>query len=55
MKSPNNLTAVKERLELRLQEVSDEVASLRQCPARPVAMRRIHDEGDEANGAALWH
>jgi hypothetical protein len=50
-----NLTAVKERLELRLKEVSDEVASLRQCPARPVAMRRIHDEGDEANGAALWH
>jgi hypothetical protein len=31
------------------------VATLRQCPAHPVAMRRIHDEGDEANGAALWH
>jgi predicted metalloprotease len=70
MKSPNQILAEKlanreleiadllvanERLELRLKEVSDEVATLRQCPAQPVAMRRIHDEGDEANGAALWH
>jgi hypothetical protein len=50
-----DLLAANEQLELRLEEVSDEVAALRQCPARPVAMRRIHDEGDEDNGAALWH
>jgi hypothetical protein len=70
MKSPNQILAEKlanreleiadllvanERLELRLKEVSDEVATLRQRPAQPVAMRRIYDEGDEANGAALWH
>jgi hypothetical protein len=41
--------------ELRFEEASVEVAALGQCPARPVAMRRIEDEGDEANGAALWH
>ena len=50
-----DLLAANEQLELRLQEVSVEAAALRQCPAQPVAMRRIHDEGDEANGAALWH
>ena len=50
-----DLLAANEQLELRLEDISDEVATLRQCPARPVAMRRIHDEGDEANGAALWH
>jgi hypothetical protein len=50
-----DLLTANEQLELRLEEVSDEVAALRRCPAQPVAMRRIHDEGDEANGAALWH
>ena len=50
-----SLLAANEQLELRLREISVEVAALRQCPAHPVAMRRIHDEGDEANGAALWH
>jgi hypothetical protein len=50
-----DLLAANEQLELRLHEVSDEAAALRQCPAHPVAMRRIDDEGDEANGAALWH
>jgi len=37
----------------RLQEVSDEVTALRQHPAQPAAVRRVHDEGDEADGAAL--
>jgi hypothetical protein len=50
-----DLLSANEQLELRLQEVSQEVTTLRQCPARPVAMRRIDGEGDEANGAALWH
>jgi hypothetical protein len=50
-----NLLATNEQLAHRLQEMSDEVAALRQYPAQPVAMRRVRDEGDEANGAALWH
>jgi hypothetical protein len=50
-----NLLATNEQLAHRLQEMSDEVAALRQHPAQPEAMRRVHDEGDEANGAALWH
>ena len=50
-----NLLAANEQLEQRLKDMSDEIATLRQCPAQPVAMRRIQDEGDEANGAALWH
>jgi hypothetical protein len=49
------LLATNEQLTHRLQEVSDEMAAFRQDPAQPVAMRRVHDEGDEANGAALWH
>ena len=50
-----DLLAVNEQLELRLVEVSSKAPALRQCPGQPVAMRRIRDEGDEANGAALWH
>jgi hypothetical protein len=50
-----NLLAANEQLAHRLREISDEVAALRQYPAQPTAMRRVHDEGDEANGAALWH
>jgi hypothetical protein len=50
-----DLLAANEQLELRFEEASIKVAALSQCPARPVAMRRIEDEGDEANGAALWH
>ena len=50
-----DLLAPNEQLELRLVEVSSEVPALRQCPAYPVAMLPIDDEGDEANGAALLH
>jgi len=50
-----DLLVVNEQLELRLLAVSSEAAALRQCPAHPVAMCRIDGEGDEANGAALWH
>ena len=49
------LLATNEQLTHRLQEVSNEVAALRQHPAQPETMRRVQDEGDEANGAALWH
>jgi len=51
----NERAAANEQLALRLKEISDELAALRANPAQPVAMRRIRDEGDEANGAALWH
>ena len=50
-----NLLATNEQLAHRLQEVSDEVAALKQHPAQSDTMRRVHDEGDEDNGAALWH
>jgi hypothetical protein len=50
-----DLLAANQQLELRLEAATSEAAQLRQCPAHPVAMRRIDDEGDEANGAALWH
>ena len=50
-----DLQAPNAQLELRLVEVSSEAPALSQCPAYPVAMLRIDDEGDEANGAALWH
>jgi hypothetical protein len=50
-----DLQAAGMQLELRLVEVSSEAPAVKQCPAYPVAMLRIDDEGDEANGAALWH
>jgi hypothetical protein len=49
-----DLPALNEQLELRLVEVSDS-AVLKQCPPLPIAMRYIDDEGDEENGAALFH
>jgi hypothetical protein len=50
-----DLQAANTQLELRLVEVSSEPPIVRQCPPFPVALLRIDDEGDEANGAALWH
>jgi hypothetical protein len=49
-----DLPALNEQLELRLVKVSDS-AALKQCPPLPTAMRYIDDEGDEENGAALFH
>jgi hypothetical protein len=50
-----NLLAANQQLTYRLREMSDEVTALKQYSAQPAALRPIHDEGDEANGSALWH